>query len=140
MTRPYSIDLRERVVASVMSGRSVRSTAALFGVSASSVVKWSQRQRRTGSVRPDKMGGYVKPKLLSEREWLAARIAAEPDLTLRALLAELRERGVKVGYGALWRHFAREGLSFKKNRARRRTGPAGDRPAKGAVAQISGSA
>ena len=132
--RPYSTDLRERVVASVQSGRSVRATAALFGVSASSVVKWSQRQRRTGSVRPDKMGGYVKPKLIAEREWLAARIAAEPDVTLRGLLAELHERGIEVGYGALWRHFAREGISFKKNAVRRRAGPAVDRLAKSAMA------
>ena len=140
MVRPYSSDLRERVVASVAGGRSVRQTAELFGVSASSVVKWSQRHRRTGTVRPDKMGGYVKPKLLAEGEWLAARIAAEPDLTLRALLAELRGRGVEVGYGALWRHFAREGISFKKNRARRRTGSAVDRQAKSAMEEVSGPA
>jgi transposase len=115
MARPYSTDLRQRVVASVAQGRSVRETAALFGVSASSAVKWSQRHRRTGSVAPGKMGGQVKPILLPEREWLAARLAAEPDLTLRALLAELHARGVKVSYGALWLHFEREGISFKKN-------------------------
>ena len=118
MARPYSVDLRERVVASIDQGRSVRATAALFEVSASSVVKWSQRQRRTGSVAPDKMGGYVKPILLSEREWLAARLEAEPDVTLRSLVAELNARGIKASYGSLWRHFAREGISFKKKPVR----------------------
>ena len=138
--RPYSTDLRERVVASMAGGRSARATAALFGVSVASAVKWSQRQRRTGSVAPGKMGGHRKPVLLPEREWLHARLAAEPDLTLRALLAELAERGVKASYGALWLFLEREGLSFKKKRVRQRAGPAVDRAAAGAVAEVSGSA
>jgi transposase len=136
MTRPYSIDLRERVVASVRTGRSVRATAELFGVSVASVVKWSQRQRRTGSVRPDKMGGYRKPVLLPEREWLHARLTAEPDLTLRALLAELQGRGVKASYGALWLFLEREGLSFKKNRARQRAGSSQDRQTSSTVEEV----
>src|SRR6202047_5270510 len=48
MARPYSTDLRDRVVGSVRAGRSCRATAALFGVSVASVVKWSQRFRATG--------------------------------------------------------------------------------------------
>jgi hypothetical protein len=60
------------------------------------------------------MGGHRKPVLLPERAWLHARLAAEPDLTLRALLAELHDRGVKASYGALWLFLEREGLSLKK--------------------------
>lgn len=52
MTRPLSLDLRERVVASVLAGESCRSVAERFGVAVSSVVKWAQRQRATGSVVP----------------------------------------------------------------------------------------
>ncbi len=137
MARPYSIDLRERVVASVEAGRSCRKTARLFGVSVASVVKWSQRQRRTGSVAPGKMGGHRRPLLLAEREWLLARLAEQPDLTLRALLAELGRRGTKVSYGALWLFLQRQGLSFKKNRARQRAGSTGDRPAPRAVEEVS---
>ena len=33
MARPYSLDLRERVVAAVESGRTVRDVASSFGVS-----------------------------------------------------------------------------------------------------------
>jgi len=47
MARPYSIDLRERVVSAVTSGETCRSVAARFGVAVSSVVKWSQRHRAT---------------------------------------------------------------------------------------------
>jgi transposase len=138
--RPYSTDLRERVVASMASGRSARATAALFGVSVASAVKWSQRLRATGSVAPGKMGGHRKPVLLPEREWLHARLAAEPDLTLRALLAELHDRGVRASYGALWLFLEREGLSFKKKRVRQRARPAVDRPAAGPVEEVSGAA
>ena len=64
MARPYSQDLRDRVVASVTAGRSCRATAALFGVSVASVVKWSQRWRLTGSAAAGKMGGWKRLMLL----------------------------------------------------------------------------
>ena len=57
MARPLSNDLRERVVGAVLSGESCRAVALRFGVAVSSVVKWSQRQRATGSVSPGQMGG-----------------------------------------------------------------------------------
>jgi transposase len=57
MARPYSRDLRDRVVGSLASGRTCRATAALFGVSVASVVKWSQRWRASGSVAAKPMGG-----------------------------------------------------------------------------------
>jgi transposase len=115
MAKPYSQDLRDRVVASVSAGRTCRATAALFGVSVASVVKWWQRWRLTGSAAAGKMGGWKQLMLLSQREWLLARIAEKPDLTLRALVAELRERGTPASYGAVWRFFRHEGISFKKS-------------------------
>src|SRR4029077_680546 len=93
MARPYSKDLRDRVVGSVAGGRSCRATAALFEVSVASVVKWSQRWRATSSAAAKKMGGWRQLLLKSEREWLLARIAEKPDLTLLAVVAELAERG-----------------------------------------------
>lgn len=127
MVRPYSMDLRERLVAAVEAGESRRSAARRFGVSASVAVKWVQRVRQRGSVAPDQVGGYRRPALEGERDWILARIAEKPDLTLRALAAELGERGVKAGQYAVWSFFKREGLTFKKNPARGRTGPAGRR-------------
>jgi transposase len=124
MARPYSVDLRERVVARVEAGDSCRTVAKRFGVSVSSVVKWSQRKRQTGSLAAKPMGGARRLVLSGERDWLLSRIAEKPDLTLRGLLAELAERGVAVSYGAIWGFFASEGISFKKKPARRRTGQA----------------
>ena len=122
MARPYSQDLRDRVVGSVASGRICRATAALFGVSVASVVKWSQRWRASGSAAAKQMGGWRQLRLQREREWLLARIVEKPDLTLRAVVAELAERGTPASYGAVWRFFKHEGITFKKNSARQRAG------------------
>lgn len=124
MVKPYSEDLRSRVVARVELGDACRTVATLFQVSVSSVVKWSQRYRKTGSVAASPMGSRLPRRLIGEREWLLARIAAKPDMTLRELVAELRARGMAASYGSLWRLLKDEGISFKKNRARQRTGSA----------------
>ena len=87
-----------------------------------SVVKWSQRFRATGSAAAKRMGGYRPLALAGERDWLLGRIAARPDLTLRALVAELAERGIVVSYFAVWHFFEREDISFKKKPARQRAG------------------
>jgi transposase len=68
------------------------------------------------------MGGRKQLLLLSEREWLLARIAEKPDLTLRGLMRELAERGKPASYGAVWRFFKHEGITFKKKPARQRAG------------------
>ena len=138
MARAYSQDLRDRVVGSVASGRSCRATAALFGVSVASVVKWSQRWRATGSAAAKRMGGWKQLMLLPEREWLLARIAEKPDLTLRALVAELAERGTPASYGAVWRFFKRQGISFKKKPVRQRAGSHRRRSSAGAVEAVPG--
>lgn len=120
MTRPYSIDLRERAVAAVASGQSRRQVAKLFKVGESSVIRWCARQRASGTCAAKPMGGHRRPILLSERDWLLTRLSLAPDLTVRGLLKELAGRGVEVSYGALWAFLAAEGLTFKKNPVRRR--------------------
>lgn len=125
MPRAYSNDLRERVAASVNGGRSCRETATLFGVSVASVVKWSQRQRATGSAAAKPVGRQQPRSLAGERDWLLARLEAMPDLTLRALVAELGERGVMTSYGSVWRIVRDARLSFKKkDTVRHRARPA----------------
>lgn len=118
MTRPLSNDLRERVVSAVASGESCRSVAARFEVAVSSVVKWSQRHRATGSVSPGKVGGHRKPVLEPHRAFIAERLAATPHLSLHGLKAELAARGVKVSHNTVWEFLQREGLRFKKNAVR----------------------
>ena len=141
MPRPYSQDLRDRVVTSVAGGRSRRATATIFSVSVATVVRWSQRFRTTGSAAALAMGGHRPHRLASRRDWLLARIAEKPDLTLRAIRAELAADGVKVSYGALWAFFAREGITAsKKEPARQRAGSPRHRPPARAMEEISGPA
>ena len=118
MVRPLSNDLRKRVVAAVSKGESCRAVAVRFGVAVSSVVKWSQRYRATGSVAPGKMGGHRKPVLEPHRAFIVERINQTPHLTLHALKDELAARGVKVSHNAVWLFLRREGLRFKKNAVR----------------------
>lgn len=74
MVRPISNDLRKRAVSAVAKGESCRSVAERFGVAVSSVVKWSQRYRTTGSVAPGKMGGHRKPVLDPHRAFIVERV------------------------------------------------------------------
>lgn len=57
MARPYSQDLRERVVSCVASGATCREAAARFGVGVATAVRWSHRQRTTGDASARPMGG-----------------------------------------------------------------------------------
>jgi transposase len=117
MGKPYSVDLRERVVGAVeREGLSRRQAAARFGVSYSAAIDWVKRHRRTGSLKPGQIGGH-KPKKISGdwREWLLAR-CREADFTLRGLVAELAERGLKVDYRSVWEFVHAERLTHKKRR------------------------
>ncbi len=118
MTRPYSNDLRERVVLAVEAGGSCRAVAERFGVSVSSVVKWSQRYRATGSVAPAKMGGYRRRLLEPHRDFIVERLGQVPHLTLHKLKDELAARGVVVSHNTVWEFLRSEGLRFKKKPVR----------------------
>jgi putative transposase len=118
MTAPLSNDLRERVVAAVLAGERCRSVASRFGVAVSSVVKWSQRYRATGSVAPGKMGGHRKRVLEPYRDFIIERLHQTPHLTLHKLKDELAARGIRVSHNAVWLFLRREGLRFKKNPVR----------------------
>jgi putative transposase len=127
-------------MARLAEGWSVRAVAAALSVSPSSVVKWSQRLRATGRLEPGKMGGHVRPKIAGEhRAWLLQR-TGQADFTIRGLVAELAERGLRVDYRTVWKFVHREGLSFKKNGAGGRTGPARRGPQAGPMEDASGQA
>ena len=139
MGKPYSLDLRERVVAAVLTGgMSCNRAAKQFGVGISTAINWVKRLRETGSVAPDKIGGY-RPKAISgeHRVWLLQRI--KTDFTLRGLVAELAERGLKVDYRVVWKFVHAEKLSFKKKRGGWRTRSSGRRAAASAVDTVSKS-
>lgn len=116
MTKPCSNDLRERAVSAMQAGESCRSVGARFSVAPSSVVKWTQRAARTGSVSPGQMGGHRKPILEPHRDWLLDQVRRRPEVTVKGLQALLAERGVEVSHDTVWRFMRGCGLTFKKRR------------------------
>lgn len=135
MAKPYSLDLRERVVAAVeRDGMSRSAAAARYGVAISTAIKWVRRSRATGSVSPGQMGGHRTAVLSGHRDWLVDR--AKTDFTLRGLVAELAQRGVKVDYVQVWRFVHAEGLSFKKKRSSRRATETQSGPAARSVEEV----
>ena len=125
MTRAYSQDLRDRVIAAVEDeGLSRREAARRYRISDAAAVRWLQamRQGRRGALA---QGGDRRSRLLAHRTWLLALIEAEPDLTLRVVAERLlAEHGVRADAGMLSRFFTGNGISFKKKRLRLRATPA----------------
>src|SRR5712671_1691117 len=139
MGRAYSDDLRERVVRAVIKGGLSRhQAAAQLGVGISTAINGVQRFHETGSVKPDQIGGYRPKKIAgAHRDWRVQRCRKE-DFTLRGLVAELAERGLKVDYRTVWDFVHAEKLSFKKNCGGWRTRPSRRRAMAGAMGQVSG--
>jgi transposase len=83
MPGAYSADLRERVVSSVSAGRSRRGASAVFKVSVSSAIRWAQRFKETGGWQAKPTGGDRRSGAIeAHKDWLLARVAKEPNLTL----------------------------------------------------------
>ena len=117
MPKPYSIDLRGRVIEDVETGASRREAAERYGLSPSVVVIWVQRFEETGSVAAKPSGGSTSP-LEKHAEFLLALIADKPDLTLDEIVATMRKQKIAGSRSAVWRFFARRDISFKKNSVR----------------------
>jgi transposase len=119
MPKPYSQDLRERVVAAVAGGKSRHAAAVQFAVSPSSAIRWVQRWQGSGEVAAKPTGGSTSPLEKHQAELLALA-DAQPDLTLDEFCTVLRERAIATSRVSVHRFFARHELSFKKNSARQR--------------------
>src|SRR5258707_11935951 len=102
MPKPYSIDLRGRVIEDVATGASRREAAERYGLSPSVVVIWMQRFDETGSVAAKPSGGSSSP-LDEHAEFLLALIADEPDMTLDEVVAAMRKRRIAGSRSAVWR-------------------------------------
>jgi transposase len=110
---PKSGDLRERVIATVVSGASRRAAAEVFEVAASTAVKWVQRWHDSGSSAPKLRGGSTS-RLEKHAAVILALVDEQPDATLNEILAALRKRRIRSSRSALWRFFDRHDITFKK--------------------------
>ena len=127
MTKPLDEDLRVRVVGAVRRGHVTSRIGGSFWGRHLERDPVGQAGGRDGSVKAKPMGGDRHSKLLEHRDFLLDPVRAEPDLTLTEIRGRLAQRRIIVGHARVWRFFAREKISFKKNAARRRAGPSGRR-------------
>jgi transposase len=114
MTRPYSVDLRERMVRAVEAGASRRATAAKFDVSPSCVIKLVQRWRQHGTLAPEPRRGGRRAKLADHAELVHALLTATPDITIVELKTRLAAEGIAVSPSAISRFLKASGLTRKK--------------------------
>ena len=115
MVKPLSLDLRERLVAAVAEGGSLRAVAERFEVAPSSVQKIATLYRETGSIKPRAMVGVRRSQVIeANAAQILDLLAAPPDLTLEGVCAALRKAGVVVGFGGLRRFLQRHSTSLKK--------------------------
>ena len=115
MSKALSLDLRTRVLAAIAGGLSCQQAAQRFGVSASSAIRWRALECIQGDARPKALGGDRRSGRIEARAGLILALVEEtPDITLEELRAALARRGLAVGYGTLWRFFARRRITRKK--------------------------
>src|SRR6202789_3740788 len=116
MAKPYSQDLRDRVIDAVERGKmSRRAAARRYEISESVAIKWLERVGRNGSRGPVGHGGHRGSKLIPPRAFLEAARAEKSDVARHALWDRLpAERGVKADTSMMSRFFRRIGVTVKK--------------------------
>lgn len=117
MTAPLSNDLRERVVRAIEGGFSRRAAAAKLDVSIASAVRWYQRFKRQGDVRPAAIGGdRTSHRIEAHAAKILGWIDENKDITIKEIREKLAEDGTPFSHGAVWRLIDRHDYTLKKRR------------------------
>src|ERR1700709_454131 len=115
MGKPYSMDLRERVVAAIEGGESTHQAAARFAIGIATAGVWARLKRARGALLPAKRGKPKGAVLDPHADFVLGVLAEAPDTTLDEMVERLREaRGVTGGRPAVWKLLARHGQTYKK--------------------------
>jgi transposase len=115
MGKPYSMDLRERVVAAIEGGLSTRQAAERFAIGIATAGTWARLKRATGAVCPAKQGKPKGSVLDAHAAFILSALAEAPDTTLDEMVERLRkECGVTVVRTAVWKLLDRHGQTYKK--------------------------
>jgi transposase len=121
MAKPYSQDLRLRVIEVIEAGHTQSEAATMLKVCLRTVNDYVKRWRTQGSVEPDKFGGHKPYKLADHADMVKALIKAEPDQTIAELQAKLEEANIKASASAINRFLKAEKITYKKNPVCHRT-------------------
>jgi transposase len=106
--KPYSKDLRLRVLAAVDRGVPREEVAKTFSGSMPTIKRWLKRRRETGDVEPKPIPGRPRLKGAALEEWLPSQLQDNNDLTLEEHREAFEEEtGVVVSASTVSRAIAR---------------------------------
>ena len=112
--KPYSMDLRVRVLADADAGLATKQLAEKYSVSPAWVRRLKQRRRETGQIEPRQGKTGPKPKLANHHQRLLQLVQDHPDATLESLRKHL---GVSVSLSTIWLALKSAGITLKKSPA-----------------------
>jgi transposase len=115
MGKPYSMDLRERVVVAIDGGLSTGEAANRFVIGKATAGAWVRLRRASGCVAPPKQGKPKGSVLDAHARFIFGLIEETPDITLEEIAERLaQERAVKVVSTAVWKFLDRHDMTHKK--------------------------
>lgn len=115
--KPYSLDLRERVVATYQHGNgTIKQIAQMFSVGETFVKKMLRQKRETNNLaRQPHRAGAKKLLQAKHRRWLRKAIEQESDATITELAEQLAEKKqVRASRATICRELKELKLSRKK--------------------------
>ncbi len=117
--KPYSLDLRERVLAAAHEDPlSQAEIAKKFKIGLTTLEKWLRRQRQTGKSMPLPHGGGRARALQGCEALLRTALKQQPDATLDELCVRIAEaKGLRVSRSMMCRELQRLKLPRKKRRS-----------------------
>jgi transposase len=114
--KQYAVDLRERLLGAIDAGLSQAEASRLFGVGTSTITRWRQQRRDTGSLTPKPRPGRPPAIGPDQAAPLLAQVAAHPDATLAEHCRRWTEaHGVVLSVAGMSRAIRRLGITLKKS-------------------------
>lgn len=105
--KPYSKDLRLKVLGAVDRGMDRKKVSEVFGVSLPSIKRWLRMRRERGDVEALPIPGPPARKGAMLKEWLPSQLEVNPDLALDEHCEAFEEdSGVKVSRATMCRRIA----------------------------------
>lgn len=117
MGRPYSVDLRVRVIEAIDGGLSTRQAAARFAIGIATAGAWHRCWRKTGDTKPGRLGNPGGSKLDAHEAFILGLIGAQKDIALHEIAERLaKAHGLAVQPSTVWYFLHRRGMTLKKRR------------------------
>ena len=114
--KQYSVDLRERLLGAIDAGLSQAEASRLFGVGTSTITRWRQQRRDTGSLAPKVRAGRRPAIGPDQTGALRAQVAQHPDATLAEHCVRWEQtHAVRLSVAGMSRAIRRRGITLKKS-------------------------